>query len=191
MIRTVAVELEIIINVALVKFAVCDISVSCLWLNKGSHRGFFWEIMSHGAGSCYYSLQTQGLPADAQTRSWEDHSKNRNVTLRDPHSLSHLFISLWVKPGKSSLCLNEISPFVPLLIFPSYPLHPLFRLLSMWRQRVWGRGFLRNARSCSGSWTRLHSSDFYCLEIVFSQRSFWSSLHTQMYSECKCSELSF
>lgn len=80
---------------------------------------FFWEIMSHGAGSCYYSLQTQGLPADAQTRSWEDHSKNRNVTLRDPHSLSHLFISLRVKPGKSSLCLNEISHFVPLLIFPS------------------------------------------------------------------------
>lgn len=58
------------------------------YLTISQSSGQIWisdrcRIMSHATGSCYYSLQTCEHPADAQTRSWEDISKSRNVTLRD------------------------------------------------------------------------------------------------------------
>lgn len=94
---------------------------------------FFFRTMSHEAGSCYSSLQPREHPADAQTRSWEDNSKNRNVTQSGPHSLSHpIDISLsHISKSLSLFFLND--SFLHFLTFclslPSLPLSPAQRVV--------------------------------------------------------------
>lgn len=109
------------------KLAILDITASnwkenpCLWFNKGSYWVFSFfvnrcRIMSHEAGSCYYCLKTHEHPADAQTRSWEDNSKSKNVPLRDVHALSHpIHISLsHISKTVSVFICNE--SFIQLLV---------------------------------------------------------------------------
>lgn len=100
-------------------------------------------------------LQTYEHPADAQTRSWEDSSGSRKVTLRDLHGLSHPIHSASLSESHHHFVFIHNESFIPLLIFlPFFSVfhQSLSRLPRLqWRQQTWGGGFLWNAGSCSGS----------------------------------------
>lgn len=113
------------------------------------------------------SLQQLEHPADAQTRSWEDNSKSRNVLQRKP-SWSNLFICVSHIGVKSSLMSS-----IPLLLSIAFlPSALCIVEAAGLRQRS-----PAECRVLLWVLTSLHSSDFHCLEFVLSQRSFWSAAY--------------
>lgn len=142
-----------------------------LWFNKETKTFLLdkSQVMSHKAGGVY-RLQTGEHPADAQTRSWED---SRNVTLGDPRSLSHpIHISM---SHVRKITISDAHHRATSLWFSIGP--PRSPALLAVEAAGLRRRVCEECRVLLRVPTALHSSDFYCLEFVFSQRSFWSAAY--------------
>lgn len=125
--------------------------------------------MSHEEGSCYCCLQTDGHPADVQKRPWKDVTERPSASRwRTSWSSQSRLCESHKKHSCHLFCLTFFCSF------PSLPLSPI-----EWAAEAAGLR-QRVTEECEVLlWvsTSLHSSDFYCLEFVFSQRSLKSTAY--------------
>lgn len=138
------------------------------WLNKGSesfcyrHKG---RIMNHEAGSCYYILKSHAHPLQMESRGPEKTTQRRGMSCRGTSTV-------WVIPFMS-LGDTSLETSLPPLCTPPPTLSPLLTVLPLPPpQCAAGASLFQECWVLPWVSTSLHSSVFYCLDLMISQRSF-------------------